>query len=72
MPIIPAAAPLTAPALTFFIARSSRFPLCITNSPAPLTSSKPNGRDALPKFSGDWLYAEDEYFPFDADSFEER
>ena len=69
MPVIPAAGPLAAQVHALFIARSSGSQLCPSNSPS---SAKTNGQGAMPKFGGDWLYAEDEYFPFDADSFEER
>jgi hypothetical protein len=73
MPVIPAAGPLAAHALTLFIARSTGFQFCATKSPAhPVSFAKTNGQEAQSKFGGDWLYAEDEYFPFDADSFEER
>jgi hypothetical protein len=73
MPVIPTAGPLAGHALTRFIARSSVFRFCAPKTPArPVSIAKTNGQEAQSKFGGDWLYAEDEYFPFDADSFEER
>jgi hypothetical protein len=73
MPVIPAAGPLAAQAHSLFIVRSSGFKLCPSSTPAhAVAQAKPNGQGGLNKFGGDWLYAEDEYFPFDADSFEER
>ena len=73
MPVIPAAGPLAAQAHSRFIVRSFGLQLCPAISPAhPVAHAKPNGQGGLNKFGGDWLYAEDEYFPFDADNFEER
>ena len=73
MPVIPAAGPLNTRAHILLIARASEFQLCPSGSPASAVSfAQKNGQGALNKFGGDWLYAEDEYFPFDADSFEER
>ena len=73
MPVIPAAGPLAAHTLTLFIACSTGIRFCAAKSTAhPVSVVKTNAQEAQPKFGGDWLYAEDEYFPFDADSFEER
>jgi hypothetical protein len=59
--IVPAAGPLSPPAApsapTSFLRRPELHP----HLPAP--GDKP---------SGDWLFTEDDYLPFDADSFEER
>ena len=44
-------------------------------APVPVLDAsiaKTIGQEAQSKFGGDWLYAEDEYFPVDADRFEER
>ena len=67
MPVIPAAgllsAHLRAEANIRFVARSSSGTASCPDSPL----------DRAPHKSGaEWLYAEDEYFPFDAGSFEER
>jgi hypothetical protein len=73
MPVIPAAGPLAAQAHSRFIVRSSGLQLCPSSSSASaVAGAEPNGQGTLTKFGSDWLYAEDEYFPFDADSFEER
>lgn len=73
MPIIPAAGLLAVQAHTLFIARTSGSHFCPATTSAPVSShAKPGEQGGLNKAGGDWLYTEDEYFPFDADSFEER
>lgn len=68
MTIVPPAGVLPTPAaiqpVRYLFARSCQDRRAI--------NGQPKSDESAPKSAVNWLFAEDEYFPFDADTFEER